>query len=283
MNKGDHKTFSAVPASHGFAWLLQSLAVIRLQPGRLLTIAILMQLILGLTQVPLLGLLVILAVPGFNAGVLQAFHVAAQGARPALSTLFGPLASSRHSGRLLGMGAVVFVVGLVTMSVLLAGNELVQDPDLLSRIEQGDVDALAQIDLETVGDMILALAIGIAISGTLSYFTIPLIWFRDRKLWPAIGEGLRAMVVNWKPFLLLGLGLTILVIPVSVVAGLLYSMAGGGGAVAVIVMGLVLVLVLLFQLVLFGTQYCAYRDIFGIGESAPPPPAGPNDDGKFLA
>jgi hypothetical protein len=275
---------AAVPASHGFAWLLQSLAILRRQPGRLLMIAILMQLILGLTQVPLLGLLVMLSVPGLNAGILQAFHAAAHGSRPPVSTLFLPLASSRHNGRMLGMGALVFAVGLVTMSVLLSGNQLIHDPDLLSRIEQGDVDAIAQLDLNALGNVIAALAIGIAVSGTLSYFTIPLVWFRNRKLWPAIGEGLRAMVVNWKPFLVLALGLAVLLVPVSVAAGLLFGLATAGGALSVVVMGLVMLVVLLFQMVLFGTQYCAFRDIFGVEESEAPaagPP--PGDDGQFVA
>jgi len=271
-----------VPASHGFAWLLQSLALLRMQPGRLLLIAILMQLILGLTQVPLLGLLVILSVPGLNAGLLQAFHAASQAARPPVSTLFAPLASSRHSWRLLGMGAVVFGIGLLSMSVLLSGNQLVHDPELLSRIEQGDLEAIAQIDMNALGNILLALAIGIAVSGTLSYFTIPLIWFRDRGLWDSIGVGLRAMAVNWKPFLVLALGLVALLVPISIVAGLLFGLATGSGLVSILVMGLVLLVVLLFQLVLFGTQYCSFRDIFGIQQSVAPAEH-PPDDGQFVA
>lgn len=282
MSKDSARSYSAVPASHGFGWLLQSLALLRMQPGRLLLIAILMQLILGLTQVPLLGLLVILSVPGLNAGLLQAFHTSSQAARPPVSTLFAPLASSRHSWRLLGMGAVMIAVGLLTTSVLLSGNELVHDPDLLSRIEQGDVEAIASIDLDAMGNIVLALAIGIAVSGTLSYFTIPLIWFRDRKLWSSIGEGLRAMAVNWKPFLMLALGLVVLLVPVSIVAGLLFGLATGGGPVSILVMGLVLLVVMLFQLVLFGTQYCSFRDIFGIQQNVPPAEQ-PRDDGQFVA
>ena len=40
-----------MPFSQGLAWLLQSLSLMRLQAGRLLLIAVIMQVILGLTQV----------------------------------------------------------------------------------------------------------------------------------------------------------------------------------------------------------------------------------------
>ena len=62
-----------LPARQGIAWLAQGVALIRAQPARLLFLAVLLQLILGLTRVPLLGLFVILAVPALSAGVLQAF------------------------------------------------------------------------------------------------------------------------------------------------------------------------------------------------------------------
>ena len=58
-----------MPFSQGLAWLLQSLTLMRLQAGRLLLIAVIMQVILGLTQVPLIGILVIISVPGLSAGV----------------------------------------------------------------------------------------------------------------------------------------------------------------------------------------------------------------------
>ena len=80
------------------------------------------------------------------------------------------------------MGALVFVVGVLSISLVLSGSEDLFNPELMSRIEQGDVEAITQLDPNSISKMVLAFAVGIAISGTLSYFTIPLIWFRDRKL-----------------------------------------------------------------------------------------------------
>ena len=42
-----------------------------------------------------------------------------------------------------------------------------------------------------------------------------------------------------------------------------------------------MLLLMLFQLLLFGAQYCAYRDIFGIDE--PSAPASADDDSQLLA
>jgi hypothetical protein len=260
-----------VPPRHGIAWLVQSMTLLRAQPGRLLFIAVLLQVMMGLTQVPLVGLLLILSVPALSAGVLQAFHVSSEGGRPAPTLLFSALISGSHTGRLLTLGALMFAVGILTASLFLSGNEAMLDPDVLARIEQGDIEALSTLDQGALHRMVIAFMIGISVSGTLSYMTIPLIWFHDRKLGAALVDGLRVLITNWKPFLVLGLGMAAVLVPIALLAGILISLAGSAGLLSVILMGLVMILLLAFQLMLFGTQYCAFRDIFGLaGESAPP-------------
>lgn len=260
-----------VPAAHGMAWVAQSFSLLRLQPGRLLLIALLMQMLLGLTQLPLIGLLVILCVPALSAGLLESFHLTAAGGRPELRTLFKPLASRPHNGRLLAVGALVFAVGIVSMSLLLSGNEELMDPELVERINQGDLDAVASLNQEALGQMVLAFLLGVSISGTLSYFAIPLIWFRHLGTGGALVTGLRALMVNWRPFLVLGLGLLLVFLPVAIISGILFSAIGAGGLATVVVMGLIMALMLLFQMMLFGTQYCAFRDVFGLAAEAAPP------------
>lgn len=260
-----------VPASHGLAWLVQSLSLLRLQAGRLLLIALLMQLVLGLTQLPLIGLLVAISVPGLSAGLLEAFHLTATGGQPEMRTLFRPLATRVLNLRLLALGGLVFAVGVVSMSLLLSGSEELMDPMLVEQIEQGNLDALASLNQEALGQMALAFLLGVAISGTLSYFAIPLIWFRQLGLGAALAAGLRALLVNWKAFLLLGLGLFLLFLPVAFAVGLLFGIVAGGGLAALLVTGLIMVLLLAFQLMLFGTQYCAFKDIFGAEPQGAPP------------
>lgn len=281
MNPKTDMKFRAAPPRHGIAWLVQSMALLRAQPGRLLLLAVLLQIMMGLTQVPLVGFLLILSVPALSAGMLQAFRVTASGGRPAPAVLFSPLFSGSHTGRLLTLGALMFAVGILTASLFLSGSEAVFDPDLLARIEQGDIEALSVLDQGSLHRLVIAFLIGISVSGTLSYMTIPLVWFHDRKLGAALAHGLRALYVNWKPFLLLGLGMAAVLVPVVLLAGLLVALAGSAGILSVILMGLVMMLLLAFQLILFGTQYCAFCDIFGL-ESESAPPTG-TDDSQLLA
>jgi hypothetical protein len=271
----------SIPASRGIAWLVQSLALLRTQPGRLLLIAVFMQVILGLTQLPLIGMLIILSVPALSAGVLEAFDVASRGGRPVLNLLFKPLTSGTHSGRLFLMGLLVFLVGVISISLMLSGTEELFNPDMVSRIEQGDIDAITELDQGTLGKMLIAFMVGISISGTLSFFTIPLIWFGDRKLGPALAEGLKALIVHWKPFLMLALGLFAVSIPVVLVTGVLIGLAGSGGLMSVVMMACIMLLLLAFQMLLFATQYCCYRDIFGIGK--PPELPADEDDSQLVA
>lgn len=270
-----------VPPSHGFGWLIQSFALLRLQAARLLLIGLLMQMILGLSQLPLLGLLIIISVPALTAGLLEAFHVTALGGRPDIRLLFGPLTTAGQGGRLFAMGAFVLAVGMVTISLLLSGTENTLDPALMERIEQGDLDAIASLNQEALLRMALALLVGVAVSGTLSYFTIPLLWFGKTGLGTALLTGLRGLLVNWRPFLLLSLGLVLVLLLLGTASALLFTVAGSAGGFSVVIMGLVMLLLMLFQLLLFGTQYCAYRDIFGIEEE--PEPAAPEDDSQLLA
>lgn len=269
-----------VPAGHGFAWLAQSLSLLRLQAGRLLLIGVLMQLILGLSQVPVIQLLIVISVPGLTAGLLEAFHVAARGGQPDIRLLFKPLTSGTHSGRLFAMGILVFAVGVICMSLLLSGNEEALSPALMERLEQRDVSAVDLLDQGLLGRMLLAVGVGVAVSGTLSYFAIPLIWFGNCKLGSALAVGLRGLFVNWRPFLLLGCGLVLLLLGLAGAIAVLLSLSGTGGVLGVLTFGFVMLLLMLFQLMLFGTQYCAYRDIFGIAD---PPTTPLADDGQLLA
>jgi hypothetical protein len=281
LNNNEQQKYRIVAPRQGIAWLVQSLTLMRMQPGRLLLMVVLLQLIMGLTQIPVIGFLLILSVPALTAGLLQAFHVTAQGNRPAPSLLFVPLTSRGHTGRFFGMGALMFLVGIISVSLLMPAESALLDPELLTRIEQGDVEALSALDMESLRGMVFAFIIGLAISGTLSFMTIPLVWFSDRKLGAALSEGLKALFANWKPFLVLSLCLAGVLFPVSLVAGILFAVASSAGAFSLLVMAVVMLLVLAFQLLLFGTQYCAFRDIFRFETG--PAPSEPEDESQLVA
>jgi hypothetical protein len=280
MDGQETRNFTLPPARNGIAWIVQSFELLRRQAGRLLLIAVLMQLILGLVQVPLLGILVVLSVPGLSAGILEAFRRTEAGGAPGPNLLFLPLVSSRHRGRMFGMGGLIVMVSFICVSFVM-GSTTEIDEALLMRLQQGDLAALNEIDPGFVTRLLAAFMLSIAISGTMTFFSIPLVWFRDVKLGPALGRGLKALVAAWRPMLLLGLGLFAVFLPFGVLMMLFMQLALIGGLMGTLGTGLVMITLLLFQLLLFGTQYCSFRDIFGVDAGGVEEP--PEEDGQLLA
>lgn len=269
-----------LPAGRGQAWLMQSVLLLRSHTGRLLLIAVLMQVLLSLVQVPLLGIFVVLSVPALTAGILEAFHRAAGGQAPAPASLFAALGSGRHLGRFFAMGGLIIAISIVCVSFVLGSISEV-DEALLLRVQQGDMAALEEIDPSFMMRLAAAFAISVAIGGTLTFFSVPLVWFRDFRLGPALGQGTRALLANWKPLLVLGLGLLLVLLPMFLMMMLFMQLTLFGPLAGTIGMGMVMVLLLLFQLLLFGTQYCAFREVYGL--QADRPPREREDDGQLVA
>lgn len=265
-----------LPARHGLGWLAQSFVLIRAQPGRLLFLVVLLQLILGLTRLPVLGLFIIMVMPALSAGVLHAIRQVANGQRPPAGVLFAPLVSGPRTGRLLLLGALMFVIGILCVSLLLSGSESLLDPELLARIETGDVDAVSALDPDLISRAVMAIAAGVSISGTLSFLAIPLLWFGDQKLGSALIGGLRAMFMNWRPFTMLAVGLMALLVPVAMAMAILFQFAGSSGGLSLLLLGGIMLIALMFQLAVFATQFCSFREIYGLD-------AGLNDSGSQAA
>ena len=276
MNDPREKPFRVLAPSRGFAWLGQSIAILRLQAGRLLFLAVLMQVIISLVQVPILGIFILLSVPGLNAGILEAFHQSGRGKVPQINLLFAPLASSRHRARFFLMGGLILLVSIVCVTFVL-GSTTEIDEALLLRLQQGDMAALEEIDPTFIQRLMASFMISVAISGTITFFSIPLVWFLGRGLGRSIAEGLKALMANWKPMLGLGLVLLGVFLPVSLLLMLFMQLALVGGLLGTLGMGLVMMVVLLFQLLLFGTQYCSFREIFGLETPEPEEPEHSDD------
>ncbi len=219
MNDSPPPDMQKLPAARGLAWLAGSWGLVRRQPVRLLLISLFFQFFLGFSQADLLGLLVVMCLPVLSAGMLQAFYLVEAGERPMLAVLFMPFTVRHTVGRLLILGGVVLVLGLLLVSALLAGQIMEIDPQLLSRVEQGDLDALQYIDPAIMEKSLLAMALAAAVSGMLTYFAVPLIWFRKQAMGRAVVSGLKALGRNWKPLLLIGVLLGLLAVPVAMLVG----------------------------------------------------------------
>jgi hypothetical protein len=270
-----------LPAVRGLAWVSGSWELFRRQPLRLLLVSLFFQFFLSFSQVDVLGLLVILCLPVLSAGMLHAFFLVERGQKPMLAVLFMPFTAKKSVSKLLLLGGVVMVLGLLVVSLVLAGQMIDIDPEILSRIERGDLDALQLIDPQIMENAILSMAIAAAISGSITYFSVPLIWFKNQGTGGAILTGLRALGRNWKPLLIIGLLLGLLAVPIVLLFGSFYLSALNEGAASSWLAFLLLLLGPMFQLLLFGTQYLAFRDIFGMDETATVP--GKNADDQLVA
>ena len=256
-----------LPAARGLAWLSGSWELLKRQPLRLLLVSLFFQFFLSFSQVEAVGLLVILCLPVLSAGMLHAFALVERGEKPTLAVLFMPFTTKKSISRLLLLGGIVLVLGLLVVSLVLAGQMVDIDPEILRRIEQGDLDAIQLIDPQIMESAVLAMAIGAAVSGSITYFSVPLIWFRQQAVGSALIMGLKALGRNWKPLLVIGLLLGVLAVPIVLLFGSLYLSALSEGSSSAWLAFLLLILGPVFQLLLFGTQYMAFRDIFGPDET----------------
>lgn len=217
-----------------------------------------------------LGMVVILCLPVLSAGLLQAFFLVEHGEKPMLAVLFIPFTAKGSIGSLLLLGGIAMAVALFIVTLTLAGQMMDIDPNIIARIEQGDLDALQLIDPQVLQSAVLAMAIGAAISGCITYFSVPLIWFRKYGVGSALITGLKALGRNWKPLLVIGLFIGLLAVPIVLLFGYFYLSALNEGTAPTLLGFLLLVIGPMFQLLLFGTQYLAFRDIFGVDETAVP-------------
>jgi hypothetical protein len=262
MSENQTLKIEVLPPRAGMAWLSQSWTLIRAQTSRLLFLAVMLQLLLGLVQLPLLGIFIVMATPALTAGLLQAFYHVECGQGFNAGILFKPLFLRPKSGRLLLLGLVLFLVAMVAVSLTLTGVDTAIDPELRSRIEQGDFEAVKQLDPELISKMLMGILVGLSISGSLSFFSIPLIWFRDQKLMVSLIKGVQAMLLNWRAFIVLSLGLAALLVPVSIVISVLFQVSGQSGIMSFFLLGIIMLIALAFQLLIFGVQYCAFREVF---------------------
>ena len=264
MNEQPQPGIRRLPAARGLAWITGSVDLVRMQPLRLLLISLFFQFFLGFSQADALGLLIILCLPVLSVGMLHAFYNVERGEKPIMAVLFTAFTVSKSLSRLLLLGALVLFLGLLIVSFMLAGQMVDVDIEVLNRIEQGDLDALMLIDPKLIEHAIMAMAVGAAVSGTISYFSVPLIWFRQQGVGQAIQLGLIGLARNWRPLLLVGLVLGLLAVPVGLLFGFFYLSVLSGNQSSSWLAIMMLLVGPVFQLLLFGTQYLAFRDIFGL-------------------
>ena len=260
------QSMKKLPAARGLAWFSGSITLLRAQPARLLLIGLVLQLLMGLTQVGALGFLLIVAIPALTAGVMQSMSVVERGFRPSLMTLFCAFSEPQKVLRFFVLSLVMITIGTLTAGAMLSGIAGSIDAEFLAKLEEGDLEAIAMANPALIQRVAMALALGLMVSGTIVYFSVPLIWFRNRPTGAAILEGLVGMLRNWLPFLVLGGLLAVVAMPVAILTITLLANSLSAGASSTILTLIMLLMMVAYQLLLFGAQYLSFKEIFGTGE-----------------
>lgn len=216
-------TIRVVDASHGWRWIAEGILIFRANPALwLLLIGILFVASRVLLMIPLLGVLVVLLVPNFLAGLAHGAQAVAQG-KP---LRVGYLASGflKNAASLITIGGISLVGQLLTLMVMtLIGGDAIGG--ITRTMSAGAATPETMEAMRAAAPrMMMALVVGIAVSLPLMmavWFAPLLVFFDDEKPLPALVLSLWACVRNVLPFLLYGVAVIIpmvLLTPISLAA-----------------------------------------------------------------
>ncbi len=266
------------PFGAGFAWLLAAWALLRGHAVRLLLMGLLFQLLGGASQMGILGVLFLLAVPALTAGMLQGAHLAATGGRPSAITLFAAFQDGRRLLALFLLGAFTILGTFLLVGFSAAGALAGLDPELLARLQAGDQQAVLELDPAIIRNVLLSMVGGLFLGACLGFFAIPLVWFQGRSLGDALVTGVVVLLRQWRALTALGIGLAAVGLPVGALVVMVVATQPGGGMGSAVMTGLLLAVVVAYQVYGFVAQYVAFRDVF-MSQASPAGMNAPDESG----
>lgn len=241
------------PAGRGVAWVGDGWRAFTASPGMWIVLTVVWLLVLlALQLVPLVGALAAyLLAPALAGGLLLCADDARGGRALDLGRLFDPLTDPRSRNPILVLGVLFLVANLVA---LVAGAAVFMGTlgmtlfdhhaELMGpggmRPEALDHQALLQLGAGAAMGGLLALALGLLVLA-LFYYAIPLVLFDGVEPATAIGRGVRGVLRNWLPLLVL----SVLWLPLSLLASV------------PLMLGWLVLLPMTF-----GAWYGSYRDAF---------------------
>lgn len=236
--------------------------------------------------IPVIGQIVlVLLTPLLTAGVLAAFDAVRGGRRPLPTVLFAGWKDPVRRGTLLVIGAFSLAGSMLAAMILIGwiGNQLGQDElEAAMRSQETLIQALSGVSIGG-GLLLAALVFGLVLAAI--YFAIPLVMFDRWPTLPALMTSFKAVLFNWTAFL--GFGLAFLVFAAAL--GLILVLMTSVVALALGAFGqflgqvLFLVMTMFVQILMGGTQYVAFSQIFGwLPETdiRPPVEHGPDQDDR---
>lgn len=260
-----------LPASAGWSWIKEGIALVRKQPVELLTLFMAyMLLMLVLVSIPLVGqIAAYILTPLFTMTFMQACVEVENGRRASLQLLLVGFKSPR-SRTLLLLGLFYVVAALIASAVLVA-----IDKDTLLKLAEGKITIGSQEFRESRVPFAVLVSAALYTPAAMAFwYAAPLIAWKEMKIGKALFYSFFAVIKASKAFLIYGLGLTGIFLGALVAASILSILAGGNPLAARMIS---LPLVVLLFLVLYCSYYPNYADIFGKQQDpadTAPPPAG---------
>ncbi|MBL8404440.1 MAG: hypothetical protein JNL16_07850 [Dechloromonas sp.] len=250
-----------LPPAAGWQWLMGGFAIFRRNPVMLgMLVVTYWFTVLFLNVVPVVGVLMAsLAIPGLSVGLMQAARNLERGQPIGLQTLFGSL---KDNGRtLVALGALYLcaTLGVLGLSSLLDGGELMQFMLASNRAERAAVED-SDFLLSAMFVMMLMVPV------LMAWWFAPVLaaWHR-LSVGRALFFSLMACWMNWRPFLTYGIALLVVVgVLPGLLLGILLLLMPGAANLATAILTLPMVLVV--APTVFASFYASYRDIFGISE-----------------
>jgi len=247
-------TIHARGAERGTQWLRGGWRLFIAAPGMWIVLTIVFLLIfIMLNLVPVIGMLLALVLaPALSGGVLLAARDADAGRPLDLGRLFEPLLTQGVRGDIVILGLLYagahVAAAVVSMLLLLVTADLsALDPGQLSGHVGVDPGSAASMGLGVLFACLIWLALGVAVM-VVFFYAIPLIVLAALPPIHAIGQGVRGLLRNALPLLVLGLVWTVLALLAS-----LPMMLGW----------------LVLWPVTWAAWYTSYRDIFDPAEVIP--------------
>lgn len=252
-----------LPGTAGLQWIIGGFALFRRSPPLLGMLVLTYWLtVLFLNIIPFLGAVIAsLAIPGLSVGLMQASRNIERGQPIGVQTLFGGLRQNPRTLVALGAFYLCCTLGVLGLSALVDGGDLVRFMLSSSRDERA---ALAEADLSGAAMFVMLLMTPVMMA---YWFAPVLAAWHGLSLSKSLFFSFMACKLNWRPFLAYG---AVLMLVAGILPGVLLGIllvlfpTAQNLVMALVVMPLVLIV----APAVFASFYVCYRDIFGVSEIA---------------
>lgn len=251
----------SLPASQGWLWVLGGIAIYRRNPLMLsLLVVTYWFIVVFLNLFPVIGALAAsLAIPGLSVGLLQAARSVDRRQPVSLQTLFGGFRDNTRTLLVLGALYLLATFAVLGLSTIADGGALLKYMLADSRAERAlveDLDFTFSAAIVVIGMVPVLMA---------WWFAPVLAAWHRLSLGKSLFFSFVACWMNWRPFVVYGLGLLVVaaLLP-ALLLGLLLSVLPGVQGLATLLVSLLISMVV--APVVFASFYVVYRDIFGISE-----------------